>query len=81
MLVGASTYNLCLFKQAHWEGAAVCALKKWLGGRKPGLVDSKLDSRFTTVPLKTLSDQRLQLCSNFRILVTETMEELNASQA
>jgi len=45
MLVGASTYNLCLFKQAHWEGAAVCALKKWLGGRKPGLVDSKLDSR------------------------------------
>jgi len=25
MLVGASTYNLCLFKQAHWEGVAVCA--------------------------------------------------------
>jgi len=31
MLVGASTYNLCLFKQAHWEGVAVYALKKWLG--------------------------------------------------
>jgi len=25
MLVGAFTYNLCLFKQAHWEGVAVCA--------------------------------------------------------
>jgi len=32
MLVGASTYDLCLFKQAHLEGAAVCAVaKKWLG--------------------------------------------------
>jgi len=25
MLVGASTYNLCLFKQAHWKEVAVCA--------------------------------------------------------
>jgi len=32
MLVGASTYNLCLFKQAHCEGVAVCAESaEWLG--------------------------------------------------
>ncbi len=27
MLVGASTYNLCLFTQAHWEGVVSCAVK------------------------------------------------------
>jgi len=28
MLVGASTYNLCLLKQAHWGGVAVLCSKK-----------------------------------------------------
>jgi len=28
MLVGASTYNLCLFKQAHWEVQLFLCSKK-----------------------------------------------------
>jgi hypothetical protein len=31
MLVGASTYNLCLFKQTGLEGWSELHSKKWLG--------------------------------------------------